>query len=120
MMRHLTTLVLTGVLGSLLLVGNAEACHRKRCACAAPVTCAPVVTCSKPAPPPKPVVCHKPVVVKTCAPKVKKCGLGGLFANLCHKKSCAPAPAPCAAPVAYAYSYSTVVPSGQVMPAPQK
>jgi hypothetical protein len=118
MMRHLTTLVLTGVLGTLLLAGNAEACHKKRCSCAAPVACAPVVIYHKPAPPPKPVVCYQPVVVKTCAPKVKKCGHGGLFAKLCHKKTCAPAP--CATPVAYAYSYSTVVPSGQVMPAPQR
>ena len=58
--------------------------------------------------------------MKTCAPKVKKCGHGGLFAKLGHKKRCAPAPTPCATPVAYAYSYTTVVPSGQVMAAPQK
>jgi hypothetical protein len=120
MMRHLTTLVLTGVLGTLVLAGNAEACHKKRCACAAPVACAPVMVCQRPAPPPKPVVCPKPVVMKTCAPKVKKCGHGGLFAKLFHKKSCAPAPARCATPVAYAQTYTTVVPSGQFMAAPQK
>lgn len=28
MMRHLTTLVLTAVLGTLVLAGNAEACHK--------------------------------------------------------------------------------------------
>ena len=28
MRRHLTTLILTGLMGSMVLVGNAEACHR--------------------------------------------------------------------------------------------
>ena len=31
MIRHLTTLVLCGVLGSMVMVGNAEACHKKSC-----------------------------------------------------------------------------------------
>ena len=117
MMRHLTTLVLTGVLGTLVLTGNAEACHKRRCTCAVPVACAPVVmVCPKPVPPPQPVVCYQPVVVKTCAPRVKRCGLGGLFAGLCHKRVCAPPP--CAMPVLYTCS-TTVVPSGQVMAMPQ-
>ncbi len=41
MIRHLTTLAFAGMLGSLLLAGNAEACHKKKCGCAAPVACAP-------------------------------------------------------------------------------
>ncbi len=120
MMRHLSTLVFTGVLGTLVMAGNAEACHKKRCACVAPVSCTPVVAvCPRPVPPPPPVVRCKPVVVKTCAPKVKHCGGGGLLARLCHKKTCAPPP--CSTPVAYAYNYGTpVVPSGQYMAAPQK
>ena len=40
MVRHLTTLILGGILGSMVLVGNAEACHRKNCGHAAPVACA--------------------------------------------------------------------------------
>jgi hypothetical protein len=103
MMRQLTTLVLTGVLGTLLLSGNAEACHKKKCACVMPVVCAPApVVCA-----PKPVACVRPV--KVCAPKVKKCG-GGLFAGLCHKKPVATMA--CATPATYAYS-STVVPTAQ-------
>jgi hypothetical protein len=97
LMRHLTTFALAGILGSLLMAGNAEACHKRKCNCA-PVVCAPVV-CYQPAP---------------CV-KVKKCGL---FAGLCHKKqSCAPAP--CATPVVYAYNYTTVAPSGQTWATPQ-
>ncbi len=47
MMRHLTTLVLAGVLGTFLLSGNAEACHKKTCRHAAPVSCAPTpVVCA--------------------------------------------------------------------------
>lgn len=114
MKKHLTTLVLSGVLGTLMLAGNAEACHKKKCACAAPVACAPApVVYAQPAPCPRPV--------KTCAPKtkVKKCGGGGLLAGLCHKKKAACAPAPCATTVSYAYNYTTVAPSGQSMSTPQ-
>jgi hypothetical protein len=111
MMRHLTTFALAGILGSLLMAGNAEACHKKKCACA-PVVCAPApVICYQPAP------CPRPVKV-ACAPKVKKCGGGGLFAGLCHKKQ-ACAPAPCGTPVAYAYNYPTVAPTGQYIGTPQ-
>jgi hypothetical protein len=102
MKRHLMTLILSGFVGSLVLVGNAEACHKKRCSCA-PTPCCAVV---EPAPCPPPA----PVCEPACAPR-KHCGLfsgfkgiklGGCF----HKRSCAPAPcaaapAPCG-PVAYA------------------
>jgi hypothetical protein len=114
MMRHLTTLVLAGVLGTLVMAGNAEACHKKKCGCApAPVVCAPApVVC---APVVKTVHCAKPV--KVCAPKVKTCGGGGLFAGLCHKKPVATVA--CATPVSYTYSYATTVPSGQYLATPQ-
>jgi hypothetical protein len=93
MIRHLTTLVLGGVLGSMVLAGNAEACHKLRCG-HAPVACAA----------PAPVAYAAP-----CAPKAKCFSFK--LPTLCHKKatcapavaSCAPAPAPCAAaPVGYA------------------
>jgi hypothetical protein len=110
MMRQLTTLVLAGILGTLVMAGNAEACHKKKCACApAPMVCAP-------APVMKPMPCAKPV--KTCAPKVKKCGGGGLFAGLGHKK--AVATVACATPVSYAYSTPVVAPSGQYIGTPQR
>jgi hypothetical protein len=113
MMRHLTVLVLSGVMGTLVLAGSAEACHKKKCGCApAPVICAPVsVVCA-----PRPVPCVRPV--KVCAPKVKKCCGGGLFAGLCHKKPVYTLA--CATPVTYAYSYTTVVPSGQYTGSPQR
>ena len=42
MTRHLTTVALAGILGSVLLAGNAEACHKNKCnRCARPVVCAP-------------------------------------------------------------------------------
>jgi len=104
MKRHLMTLILSGFVGSLVLVGNAEACHKKRC------TCAPTPTCAvyEPAPCPPPA----PVCEPACAPKVKHCGLfsgfkgiklGGCF----HKKACAPAP--CAAPCGEVVAYSAPV-----------
>jgi hypothetical protein len=96
MKRHLLTLVLTGLVGSLVLSGDAQACHLKKCHHAAP-TCAVV----EPAPCPPPA----PVCEPTCAPKVKKCGLFSHFKGFklgCHKKSaCEPAPAPCAETVVY-------------------
>jgi hypothetical protein len=93
MKRHLTTLVLCGVLGSMVLVGNAEACHRKNCG-HAPV-------CAAPAP-----------VAYTCAPKIKHCGFNFKLPTFCHKKAvttvacatpvyCAPAPVCYSAPVGY-------------------
>ena len=53
MKRQLLTLVLSGFLGSLCLVGNAEACHKRRCHCAPEPTCAVVEP--TPCPPPAPV-----------------------------------------------------------------
>jgi hypothetical protein len=131
-MRHLPTLILSGILGSMILVGDARACHKIKCKCATPVVCAvaqpapcvqkvacakPKLTlcakksvCAKPAPCAKPVVCAKPApcakpVVATCAPTVKPCHFA--LPKLCFKKratsiACA-GPAVCtAAPVAYA------------------
>jgi hypothetical protein len=93
MKRHLATLALCAVLGSMVLVGNAEACHRPKCG-HAPVVCAP------PAP-----VCYT-----TCAPKIKHCGFK--LPTFCHKKAVttvacatpvysAPAPVYYSAPVSY-------------------
>ena len=48
MKRHLLTLVLSGLVGSFVLAGNAEACHKKRC------TCAPAPACVVAAPSPSP------------------------------------------------------------------
>jgi hypothetical protein len=141
MMRHLMTLVLSGILGSILLAGNAEACHRKRCSCAAPVACvtpAPVVCvqpvvrvkmvrCAKPAPCVKPVACVQPApCVKpvacaqpapcgqpvACTPRPKKCC--GLLAGLFHKKPVVTVA--CATPVVYS---GYALPSGQYMATPQ-
>jgi hypothetical protein len=103
MVRHLTTLILGGILGSMVLVGNAQACHKTKCRHKAPVACAPT-----PAPCVQPVAYCKPA--PTCAPKVKHCKL--TLPKFCHKKTCAPAPvvlacatpvyvAPAAYPVAY-------------------
>ncbi len=59
MVRHLTTLVLGGILGSMVLVGNAEACHKNKCngGCRTTVVCAAPV----PAPCVQPVAYCKPV-----------------------------------------------------------
>jgi hypothetical protein len=87
-MRHLTTLVLSGILGSIVLSGDAEACHKKRCACATPVACvAPRrwstssqwsafrKCCARPAPcVGAPRVCARPAVART---PTQHCG-GGL------------------------------------------
>ena len=89
MVRHLTTLVLGGILGSMVLVGNAEACwkrnaatsHRSLCGsrglcdsrvCPAPRFLASQVACCNPAP--------------TCAPKVKCCKI--TLPKLCLPKFC--------------------------------
>ena len=47
MKRHLLTLVLSGLVGSLVLAGNAQACHKKKCTCA-PAPCAVVVAAALP------------------------------------------------------------------------
>jgi hypothetical protein len=87
MRRSFLTLAALAALGLLTTAGEASACHKKKCGCAAPVVCVP--------PPP---VCA-PVV---CAPKVKHG----------HKLFAHKAKATCATPVAYTYA-PTVWPSGQ-------
>jgi hypothetical protein len=130
MMRNLPTLILSGILGSIVLVGNAEACHGKKCRCATPVVCAVVsqpapcvqtvacvkpkrVLCVKALACPKPVVCARPVVcakpVAKCGPKFKLCNFS--LPTLCRKK-----PATCAAPV----SYAVVYPAPQAVATPQQ
>jgi hypothetical protein len=114
MIRSLTTLVLCAALGSMVMVGNAEACHKKRCGhvAVACVTPAPA-PCYTPAPCPKPAPC---VTRTACVPKVKLCNFK--LPTFCHKKApCAPVAtvAPCApAPVYYSYaapaSYPTATP----------
>jgi len=106
MVRHLTTLVLGGILGSMVLVGNAEACHRNKCngGCARPVVCAAPVPapCVQRVAYCKPVRCAKPVVATCCAPRVKLCCKISL-PKFCHKR-CAPPTPVCyavATPVAY-------------------
>jgi len=108
-MRHLTILVLSGALGTLMLSGSAEACHKRKCGGAAPAACAPAPVVYA-----QPVACAQPA--RTCAPRAKKCGGGGL----CHKRNrgCG-APATCATPVSYAYGAPMVAPSGQSMATPQ-
>jgi len=93
MRRTLLTLSLAGLFGAFLTVGEAQACHKKKCtpACAP----APVVVACAPAP-------------AACVP-AKKCGSGFKMpkikmGGLCHKKAaatCAPATY-AAAPTYYA------------------
>jgi hypothetical protein len=117
MKRHLLTLVLSGLVGSLVLAGNAEACHKKKCTCA-PAPCA-VAVCA-PAPCPAPA----PVCAPTCAPK-KHCGLFGGFKGFglgCHKKAtvCAePVAAPCAPCETVAYSAPVYYSAPAVYSSPQ-
>jgi hypothetical protein len=107
MIRQLATLVVCGVLGSVVLVGNAEACHKRNCGHAVAV-CAP--PCVKPAPCYKPAPCPPaPCVARTgCLPKIKLCNFK--LPTLCHKKAPCAAPAPVAAcapaPVYYSYTYA--------------
>lgn len=118
MKRYLMTLLLSGFVGSMVLVGNAEACHKKKCGCAPAPTCAVV----EPAPCPPPAPVCEPVA---CAPKAKKCGLFSCFKGIKlghHKKACvapcpAPAPAPCEtiayqAPVTYSAPAVYAAPQG--------
>ena len=82
-MRNFKTLALAGMIGVFALASDASACHKKKCACPAPV-----VACA-----PAPVVECAPVKKKCHTPKMPKMG--------CHKKAvCAPA-AYAAAPVGY-------------------
>jgi hypothetical protein len=117
MKRHLLTLVLSGLVGSLVLAGNAEACHKKKCTCA-PAPCA-VAVCA-PAPCPAPA----PVCEPTCAPK-KHCGLFGGFKGFrlgCHRRAtvCAePVAAPCAPCETVAYSAPVYYSAPAVYSSPQ-
>jgi hypothetical protein len=117
MKRHLLTLVLSGLVGSLVLAGNAEACHKRRCTCA-PAPCA-VAVCA-PAPCPAPA----PVCEPTCAPK-KHCGLFGGFKGFrlgCHRRAtvCAePVAAPCAPCETVAYSAPVYYSAPAVYSSPQ-
>ena len=103
MIRPLTTMVLCGVLGSMVLVGNAEACHRKTCGHRATV-CAARHSALRYAR----TLSQAGTLRDTndLAPKHKLCFKLPTF---CHKKAaCAPAP------VCYAYaapvSYPTASP----------
>ena len=112
MKRYLLTLLVAGFVGSIVLVGSAQACHKKRCTCApAPSTpCVVVEPACCPAP--------APVCTTTCAPR-QRCGMfsrargrrmGGCF----HKKARVCAPAPCGEVVAYsAPTYSSPQASSQ-------
>jgi hypothetical protein len=102
MIRHLTTLVLCGVLGSMVLVGNAEACHKKKCGCA-------TVACAAPAP--APCVTY---AAPCAAPKVKRCFFK--LPTLCHKKPvCTTLVATCA-PTPVCYSYAAPISSPTASP----
>src|SRR5262245_10036470 len=102
MMRHVLTLVLSGILGSIVLSGNAEACHKKRCGCVAsrvyvapaPVVCPQPVAQVQAVQYVQPAPCVRPVA---CAPRPKKCG--GFLSGLCHKRRAITVA--CAAPVSY-------------------
>ena len=97
MKRHLLALLVAGFVGSMLLVGNAEACHMKKCACALLRARSLHLHLS--------LSRSAPVCTSACAPR-KHCGLfkglklGGCF----HKKASPPAPvmAPCGEIVTYA------------------
>jgi hypothetical protein len=109
MKRHLLTLVLSGLVGSLVLAGDAQACHKKKCTCAAAPTCAVAA--------PAPCAAPAPVCEPTCAAPKKHCGLLAHFKGIklgCHKKAAgcaAPVAAPCGETIAYSapVSYSAPV-----------
>jgi hypothetical protein len=110
MVRHLTTLILGGILGSMFLAGNAEACWKRNCAHKAPVCAAPAVCVVPTACPAPPVPCVRKVVccnpAPVCAPKVKCCKITLpklCLPKFCQKKTCAPVVVACATPVVYTY-----------------
>jgi hypothetical protein len=109
MVRHLTTLVLGGILGSMVLVGNAEACHRKKCC---HVVCVVPPVCVKPVCPP-PVPCVQTVAY--CPPPVKCCKIKLCLPKFCHKKVYCPPPVvvACATPVYYGAPVGSPQASGQ-------
>ncbi len=96
-MRNLKTLAFAGLFGTLMLAGDASACHKKKCACPAPA----------------PVACA-PAPVVACAPAPKKCHMKMPKMKHHAKATCAPV-AYAAAPVAYAtQGYSS--PQGYATP----
>jgi hypothetical protein len=115
MVRHVTTLILGGILGSMVLAGNAEACWKKNCRHTAPVCATPVVCVAPTVCPAPPVVCVRKVAccnpAPTCAPKVKCCKITLpklclpklCLPKFCHRKPCAPVVVACATPVVYTY-----------------
>jgi hypothetical protein len=112
MIRHLMTLVLSAILGSIVLVGNADACHNRKCGCTAPVTCRVSATaCIKPVKNCKPAPCVKPVVANRCALRVRTCRL--TLPKLCFKQ-CPRSLLACASPV-----YCAVLPGPKPGPSPQ-
>jgi hypothetical protein len=116
MIRHLTTLILSGLVGSMVLVGDAEACHRTKCKCTTPMVCvATPVTCVKPARCVKVVSCVKPapcaMPVATCAPKFKLCKIS--LPKFCHKRQVTTLA--CGTPVCY----GTACPIGYPVASPQ-
>jgi hypothetical protein len=115
MIRQLTTLILSGLLGSIVLVGNAEACHQKRCGCAPAVACAapqpaPCVQVVKPC---KPAPCAWPVATQCCAPKVKTCHFR--LPKFHHKSCASPVALACVTPV----YYGAPAPAGYPVASPQ-
>ncbi len=97
MKRHLMTLILSGFVGSLVLAGNAEACHKQKCHGGAYTCAVAAAPCPAPAP-----VCQP-----TCAP-ARKCGMFCGFKGMklgCHKRAYAPcATVAYTAPMTYSYS----------------
>ena len=109
-MRPFSTLAFAGLVGSLFLVGDASACHKKKaCACPPPApVCAPApVAYVAPAP-----VCA-PAPVKKCHVKMPKIKMGHKKTAVCSTY----APAPYAAPATYAapQAYPTGQATGQTM-----
>ena len=86
MKRYLMTLVLSGFVGSLVLVGNAEACHKKKCACAPAPTCAVVEPA--PCPPAGPGL-----RARRLRAQAKKCGLFSASRESSSATTRRPAPA---------------------------
>ena len=145
MKRHLLTLVLSGLVGSLVLAGEAQACHKKKCTCAAAPTCA--VYEPAPCPAPAPVCAPAPCAVAVCAPAPcavaapcpapapvceptccapkKHCGLFGGFKGFglgCHRRAtcCAqPVAVPCAPCETVAYSAPVYYSAPAVYSSPQ-
>ncbi len=95
MIKQLTTLVLGVALGSMVLSGSAQACHKPKCA--------------------KPVMAYAPAPVTYCAPAPKKACCFKMpkltMPKLCHKKVVAPCTT---------VAYAAPAPSAQTWASPQK